>query len=160
MRVYSINGISKSVLINNTRGSIKGVKEKSSALFLPVPQALFFFFMNKTKQLFGNTQLVLRARAVKLAEPVVYYSKVAFSLLKQIAIHAKLNQININNAVQGLTKFTEAFTNGQWKNVTIKETLQLLTEAVKIGGFFLVGEMIGRRSIVGYDIKGSQAHHH
>jgi hypothetical protein len=51
-------------------------------------------------------------------------------------------------------------TSGQWRQVTVKQAVEFLTEGVKIGGFFLVGEMIGRGSVIGYQIEGTSNDHH
>jgi hypothetical protein len=36
--------------------------------------------------------------------------------------------------------------------VTVGQVGRVVLEGAKIGGFFIVGEMIGRRSIVGYNV--------
>ncbi len=44
--------------------------------------------------------------------------------------------------------------------MTLAQAGQFVLEGVKIGGFFAVGEMIGRGSIVGYKIEGAENSHH
>jgi hypothetical protein len=51
-------------------------------------------------------------------------------------------------------------TSGQWRNVSLKQAGEFVTEGIKIGGFFLVGEMIGRGSVIGYQIEGTSHDHH
>jgi hypothetical protein len=51
-----------------------------------------------------------------------------------------------------------ALTSGGWKKTTLNEFKELTGLGITIGGFFLVGEMIGRRSIIGYNV--GSAHHH
>ena len=55
----------------------------------------------------------------------------------------------------GITAFMNGLTNGAWKKVTLGQAGQFIGETVKIGGFFLIGEMIGRGSIIGYQIPGT-----
>lgn len=51
-------------------------------------------------------------------------------------------------------------TSGAWRTVTVKQAAEFVGEGIKFGGFFLVGEMIGRGSIIGYQIEGTGHHDH
>ena len=111
--------------------------------------------MNAVTKTAGKlTQIGLR-----VSEPLFYYSRVSFSFVKQVAHHSKLTSLNVSNGIQGLSNFSSSLTTSRWKTVTVNQIRELLFAAVKIGGFFLVGEMIGRQSIVGYNVGETKAHH-
>ncbi|KNC98214.1 uncharacterized protein SPPG_06614 [Spizellomyces punctatus DAOM BR117] len=92
------------------------------------------------------------------AEPIIYYSRVGLEFLRSVAVHQKLAIPNVENGMSGLTNFYSAFKNGAWKKVTLRQTGQLAAEGIKISGFFLVGEMIGKGSVIGYQIEGTEHH--
>lgn len=94
-----------------------------------------------------------------MLDPVVYYAKVGASFLGQVAKH-ELQVPDIGKATQGLSKMVETFTSQAWRKVTLGEVGAYAKEGVKIGGFFLVGEMIGRGSVIGYKIEGAESHGH
>jgi hypothetical protein len=39
-----------------------------------------------------------------------------------------------------------------WKNIKITNLIVMAGEGIKIYGFFLVGEMVGKGSIIGYQV--------
>lgn len=88
------------------------------------------------------------------AEPVIYYSRVGLEFLRSVALHQKVAIPNVEAGVSGLTNFYNALKTGAWKQVTLRQTGQIAAEGIKIGGFLLVGEMIGRGSVIGYHIEG------
>ncbi|KAJ3049432.1 hypothetical protein HK097_009573 [Rhizophlyctis rosea] len=90
-----------------------------------------------------------------IAQPLIYYSQVAFHFARQVGTHAKVGVPDFGAATQGISNFTSAFKNGAWKKVTVRQVGQLAAEGVVISGFFLVGEMIGKGSIIGYQIPGT-----
>ena len=61
---------------------------------------------------------------------------------------------NFGLAQEGIGRFFSAFSSGAWKQVTVRQAAELAGEGVKIGGFFYIGEMIGKGSIIGYQIPG------
>ena len=92
---------------------------------------------------------------IGFAEPFLYYGRVGLNFVGQVATHQKLTVIpNVGTAMEGLGGFISALTNGSWKKVTLRQVGKLSIEGIKIYGFFLVGEMIGRGSIIGYQIPG------
>ncbi|KAI8908473.1 hypothetical protein EDD86DRAFT_207762 [Gorgonomyces haynaldii] len=110
-----------------------------------------------TQQQFGS----IASRLTAYAEPVIYYGRVGVEFVGQVLKHQKMTAVpNFGLAQEGIAKFISAFSNGQWRNVTIRQTFQLAAEGLKIYGFFLVGEMIGKGSVVGYQIPGNESAHH
>ena len=87
---------------------------------------------------------------------MVYYGRVTLEFASQVAKHQKLLSFpDIGKAQDGIGAFVGALRSGAWKDVTVSQAATLVGEGVKIYGFFLVGEIIGRGSIVGYNIAGS-----
>ncbi|KAI8927270.1 mitochondrial ATP synthase g subunit-domain-containing protein [Entophlyctis helioformis] len=96
------------------------------------------------------------ARLQGFASPLIYYGRVGVEFVSQVASHQRLTSFpNIGEAQQGMANFIKALQNGEWKKVTVRQSLTFAAEGAKIYGFFLVGEMVGRGSIIGYNIEGS-----
>ena len=99
--------------------------------------------------------------ATKITSPIIFYSRVGASFLKQTADASQLLKFpDPAQGISGITGFLNGITSGAWRKTTIKEAGQFLAEGVKIGGFFLVGEMIGRGSVIGYQIPGTSHDDH
>jgi F-type H+-transporting ATPase subunit g len=80
---------------------------------------------------------------------------VSGSTLRLIAKHEKIGIPSASGLADAQASFGHLFTSfqtGAWKKVTVGQVGKMAAEGAKIGGFFIVGEMIGRRSIVGYDV--------
>ena len=60
----------------------------------------------------------------------------------------------MGEAQLGFANFFSSFSNGAWKKVTLNQVGSLVAAGTTVYGFFLVGEMIGRGSVVGYKIPG------
>ncbi|KAJ3300073.1 hypothetical protein HK104_004795 [Borealophlyctis nickersoniae] len=112
----------------------------------------------KAQEAAKNAGSKLVQKLTGFAEPIIYYSRVGFEFARSVATHQKLAVPDVASATQGLTNFYQTFTNGAWKKVTVRQAGQILGEGVKIGGFFLVGEMIGKGSVIGYQIPGTERH--
>ncbi|TPX32215.1 hypothetical protein SmJEL517_g04626 [Synchytrium microbalum] len=95
-----------------------------------------------------------------MVEPIIYYGRVGLEVVRQVATHQKLTNFNLAEAQQGYASFISAFQNGSWRNVTIKQAAGVAAKGVEVVGFFVVGEMIGRQHVVGYDIPGAHRYEH
>ena len=92
---------------------------------------------------------------LEIAEPLIYYSKVTGSTFRLIAKHEKIglpSPAGFADAQASLGHLFTSMQTGAWKKVTVKQVGKMAGEGVKIAGFFILGEMIGRRSIIGYDV--------
>ena len=99
-------------------------------------------------------------RLAKFADPVVYYARVAGSFAGQVLKNQNMTTLpHFGQAQEGLGRFVSALGNGAWKSVTLGQAATVVADGVSVVGFFLVGEMVGKRSIIGYQIPGQQAHH-
>jgi hypothetical protein len=116
-------------------------------------------FQAAQKRLISLTSVT--STATKLANPVIFYTRVGASFLKQTADASHLLKFpDPAQGITGITGFLNGLTSGAWRKTTLKEAGQYLQEVVKIGGFFLVGEMIGRGSVIGYQIPGTSHDDH
>ncbi|TPX62831.1 hypothetical protein PhCBS80983_g00181 [Powellomyces hirtus] len=97
-------------------------------------------------------------KVTAFVEPFIYYGRVGLEFLRSVAVHQKIAIPSIDNGISGLTNFYGALKSGAWKKVTLAQVGQLTVEGVKVGGFFLAGEMIGRGSVIGYQIHGADNH--
>ncbi|KAI9197085.1 mitochondrial ATP synthase g subunit-domain-containing protein [Polychytrium aggregatum] len=100
-----------------------------------------------------------------IVDPLVYYGRVGVEFVSQVFTHAKVtipNPAAFGEASQGITNFVQSFSSGTWKKITVKDLKAFVSHGIQIVGFFAVGEMVGRRSVIGYDIPGNDAHgdHH
>ncbi|VDO67487.1 unnamed protein product [Schistosoma margrebowiei] len=59
-------------------------------------------------------------------------------------------QADLKPAVEQATKLMCAFKSGAWKNVSVKEGLVNAVVTAEVLCWFFMGEMIGRRSFLGY----------
>ncbi|RKP01529.1 hypothetical protein CXG81DRAFT_5823, partial [Caulochytrium protostelioides] len=92
-------------------------------------------------------------------EPVVYYVKVLGHVARIVGQQTgTVWPNNFGTAQTGYSNFVAGFRNGAWKKLTIAEVGSLVFAGITVGGFFWVGEMIGRRSVVGYDVPGAHNH--
>jgi hypothetical protein len=75
--------------------------------------------------------------------------------LRLIAKHEKISIPSATGLADAQAAFGHLFTSfqtGAWKKVTVGQVGKMVGEGAKITGFFVIGEMIGRRSVVGYDV--------
>ena len=83
----------------------------------------------------------------------MFYSQVTLQVARKVVTHQKIvSPGSFAEAQAGIGRFFTAFQTGAWKKVTIREAGYLAGQVGTIAGFFFVGEMIGRQSIVGYKI--------
>ena len=86
---------------------------------------------------------------------MIYYSRVTGSTLGLLAKHQNIGIPSAGGLADAQASLGNLFTSiqtGSWKKVTVGQVGRVLGEGAKITGFFVVGEMIGRRSIVGYNV--------
>lgn len=84
----------------------------------------------------------------------VLAGKVSYELVMMIGKKQYFLVPEFSKAIPGLKNFYASVMNGTWRTVPIKDAASYLFEGIKILGFFCVGEMIGRGSVVAYQIPG------
>ncbi|KAJ3291025.1 hypothetical protein BCR33DRAFT_719038 [Rhizoclosmatium globosum] len=102
----------------------------------------------------------LTARLNSLVNVGIHYGKVAIEFGSLVAKNGNVGLPSgaaIAEAQTGFGKLFATAQNGAWKKVTVREAGQVVGAGVTVYGFFLVGEMIGRGSLVGYKIPGAAA---
>jgi F-type H+-transporting ATPase subunit g len=68
-------------------------------------------------------------------------------------------------ARQQYRELLQLYSSGAYKHWTMRELFQKSWVAIEIFGFFIIGEILGRRSLIGYNIKthdsvDNEHHHH
>ncbi|CAO3610799.1 unnamed protein product [Cunninghamella blakesleeana] len=107
----------------------------------------------------GSLQSCL-SKVIAFQKPIVYNAKVAGEVAKQVYIKEGMS-------FPSGTQFAEA-QNVVKKNLNLSALKNLTWTNVAKGGvvaaelytFFLIGEIVGRRNLIGYNVKGSGASHH
>ncbi|KAJ3196158.1 hypothetical protein HK101_009898 [Irineochytrium annulatum] len=93
----------------------------------------------------------------------MYYGRVAVEFGRQVAVHQKVTlpgPAQFADAQTGIAQIISSFQNGAWKKVTLSQAGSMVAQGITIYGFFLVGEMVGRGSIIGYHVGESHGDHH
>jgi F-type H+-transporting ATPase subunit g len=93
-------------------------------------------------------------------EPVVYYAKVVGQLAKQVYLKegmappsvAQFEQVAKSIVQNGTSPKGLSQLVGQLRGLKTGELIKLGADGLVIYGFFCVGEMVGRRNLVGYDV--------
>ncbi|KAI9303159.1 mitochondrial ATP synthase g subunit-domain-containing protein [Cunninghamella echinulata] len=99
-------------------------------------------------------------KVIAFQKPIVYNAKVAGEIAKQVYTKEGMsfptgtqfaeaqNVVKNNLNIQAVKKWT-------WSDVAKGGVV-----AAELYTFFLIGEIVGRRNLIGYDVKGSDASHH
>jgi F-type H+-transporting ATPase subunit g len=91
-----------------------------------------------------------------IAQRVIYQSRVAFEIAKETARREQLGFPKASDWEQAKKEALDAAKNWQRirqiRNLTKEDVGRAAVAGIEIFGFFLVGEIIGRRSLVGYKL--------
>ncbi|CCG81538.1 putative Mitochondrial F1F0-ATP synthase g subunit [Taphrina deformans PYCC 5710] len=91
-----------------------------------------------------------------LQEPIVYWSKVTGQLAKQVYQAEKMSPPSMAQIETTYKSLFKSISTGQLmssaKNMSTKDAVKLGVDGLVIYGFFVVGEMVGRRHLVGYEV--------
>ncbi|KAF9437875.1 hypothetical protein BGZ76_010752 [Entomortierella beljakovae] len=114
---------------------------------------------NATKILSNATSTVS-----KLSGPIVYNAKVAGQIAKKVYIRegmAPPSGTQFEAAKEATLKFAKSARSANtWKNISKDQYLKAGLVAAEAYTFFMVGEIIGRRNIVGYSVESADSHGH
>ncbi|XP_004604781.1 ATP synthase subunit g, mitochondrial [Sorex araneus] len=96
----------------------------------------------------------LTEKAPALISAAVTYSKPRFATFLQ---YAKVELIpptpaEIPTAIQSLKKIINSAKTGSFRHLTVKEALLNGLVATEVWMWFYVGEIIGKRGLIGYDV--------
>ncbi|KAF9910752.1 hypothetical protein BX616_010788 [Lobosporangium transversale] len=100
----------------------------------------------------------------KLYGPLLYNTKVAAQIAKQVYIRegmAPPSGAQIEAAKDATLKFIWNARNlNTWKNISKDQYVRAGLVAAEAYTFFMLGEIIGRRNLIGYNVKSADTHHH
>lgn len=90
----------------------------------------------------------------------VYDAKVAGEIAKQVYTKEGMSFPSgkqFSEAQQYVQK--DLLNASTWKNITKRDVAKGAVVAAEIYTFFLIGEVVGRRNLIGYKINDPEAHH-
>ncbi|CAO3686549.1 unnamed protein product [Rhizopus microsporus] len=99
----------------------------------------------------GCAQVYLN-KALALQKPVVYNTKVAIEIAKQVYKKEGM-------AFPSGAQFAEA-QQSNLKNLTFSDVAKGGVIFAEIYTFFLIGEIVGRRNLIGYNVESEESAHH
>lgn len=89
-----------------------------------------------------------------LQEPITYWSKVTGQLVKQVYLKEKMSPPSMTEFESVYKSLYKSLSTGEFvsaaRNMNAKQVVQLSADGLIIYGFFVFGEMVGRRNVVGY----------
>lgn len=90
----------------------------------------------------------------------VYDAKVVGEIAKQVYTKERMNFPSgqqFSEAQQYVKK--DLFNASTWKNLTKQDVAKGAVVAAELYTFFLIGEVVGRRNLIGYKVEEPGAHH-
>ncbi|KAG2223330.1 hypothetical protein INT45_008987 [Circinella minor] len=106
----------------------------------------------------GSLQSTL-SKLNALQKPVVYNTKVAVEIAKQVYTKEGMAVPTGEQFAQAQQTLQKSFNMSTLKNLTIRDVAKGGIVAAELYTFFLVGEIVGRRNLIGYDVEPAVEHH-
>ncbi|KAG1470163.1 hypothetical protein G6F56_002842 [Rhizopus delemar] len=107
----------------------------------------------------GCAQVYLN-KLIAFQKPVVYNTKVAVEVAKQVY---KKEGMNFPSGAQ-LTEAQQSLQNAlkikNLKNLTFSDAAKAGVVFAELYTFFLLGEIVGRKNLIGYNVKSEESAHH
>ncbi|KAI8388801.1 mitochondrial ATP synthase g subunit-domain-containing protein [Radiomyces spectabilis] len=100
------------------------------------------------------------SKVTALQRPIVYNAKVAGEIAKQVYVKEGMAFPSGEQFTQARQIIQKNMNVAALKNLTWRDIAQGGVVAAEIYTFFLIGEIIGRRNLIGYNVKSVDAHHH
>ncbi|XP_064594879.1 ATP synthase subunit g, mitochondrial-like isoform X1 [Liolophura sinensis] len=113
--------------------------------------------MAKAAQKVGSLGARLAQRGPEMAKGAVAFSRPKLQTFwKYARVEMKPPTLSdLPQIQQGIQNLAVAVRSGKWKQLTVKEAWLNTLISLEIVCWFFVGEIIGKRSIVGYHIPGA-----
>ncbi|ORX82902.1 hypothetical protein K493DRAFT_292186 [Basidiobolus meristosporus CBS 931.73] len=92
------------------------------------------------------------SRFINMTGPVGYNLQVAKEIAKQVYVKEGLAPPTSAQLHQAKEQFQRSLDWTIIREMSLKEVAQKAVVGVEIAGFFFIGEVIGRRSLIGYDV--------
>lgn len=100
------------------------------------------------KKLTNSFCTILRSRSsIKAAKPKLK----EFNRFAKVELYPP-TPVEIPAIIRGFSDLIRAGTQGRWANVTVKEAMVNTCITIEVLCWFFVGECIGKRNIIGYDV--------
>ncbi|CAG8448480.1 2241_t:CDS:2 [Acaulospora morrowiae] len=128
------------------------IETRTTAKFAARSNAFQGFFARglTTAEKASNTTKGAFSKFAELRKPIVYNAKVLKELAKEVYIKENLrppNQSQISEAWEALKSLKWSYI----KNASVKDIKIFGVRSLECLGFFAIGEVIGRRSLIGYN---------
>ncbi|KAI9498432.1 mitochondrial ATP synthase g subunit-domain-containing protein [Zychaea mexicana] len=94
-----------------------------------------------------------------LQKPIVYNTKVAAEVAKQVYTKEGMSFPSGEQFAQAQQTVQKSLNMSAWKNLTVRDVAKGGVVAAELYTFFLIGEIVGRRNLIGYDVKPAVEHH-
>lgn len=95
-----------------------------------------------------------------LQKPIIYNTKVAVEVAKQVYTKEGMAFPSSEQFTQAQSTLKEALKLKTLKNLTFSDVAKGGVVLAEIYTFFLIGEIVGRRNLIGYNVKSSEQEHH
>ncbi|KAI8978152.1 mitochondrial ATP synthase g subunit-domain-containing protein [Pilobolus umbonatus] len=97
---------------------------------------------------------------VALQRPIVYQAKVAAEVAKQVYVKEGMAFPTGNQFQQAQQTIKNTLKVDTLKNLSIADVAKGSVILAEVYTFFLVGEIVGRRNFIGYDVSSGETHEH
>ncbi|KAI8086977.1 mitochondrial ATP synthase g subunit-domain-containing protein [Gilbertella persicaria] len=104
----------------------------------------------------GSAQTYLH-KLIALQKPVVYNAKVAVEVAKQVYVKEGMAFPTGAQFTEATNTLQNALKIKNLKNLTFSDVAKGSVVLAEIYTFFLIGEIVGRRNLIGYNVK-SESH--
>ncbi|KAI9311726.1 mitochondrial ATP synthase g subunit-domain-containing protein [Dichotomocladium elegans] len=95
-------------------------------------------------------------------KPIVYNAKVAVEVAKQVYVKEGMHFPTGSQFAEAEQTAKKYLNLSAWKKVTAGDVVKGSIVAAELYTFFLIGEIVGRRNLIGYNVESADAHdaHH
>lgn len=95
-----------------------------------------------------------------LQKPIFYNTKVAAEVVKQVYVKEGMAFPTGAQFTQAQQTLQNSLKLNNLKNLTFTDVAKGGVVLAEIYTFFLIGEIVGRRNLIGYNVKSEEAHAH
>ncbi|KAG2208948.1 hypothetical protein INT47_011088 [Mucor saturninus] len=95
-----------------------------------------------------------------LQKPVVFNAKVAAEVAKQVYVKEGMAFPTGAQFAEAQKTLQQSLKLNQLKNLTFTDVAKGGVVLAEIYTFFLIGEIVGRRNLIGYNVKSEETHDH
>ncbi|KAL0089169.1 ATP synthase subunit G ATP20 [Phycomyces blakesleeanus] len=100
------------------------------------------------------------SKLMAIQKPVVYNAKVAAEVAKQVYTKEGMAFPNGQQWAEAQSALKKNLNTAAFKSVTVGDVVKGGVVAAELYTFFLIGEIIGRRNLIGYNVESSAPAHH